>query len=71
MFNTSLQKDKAYVDMVKAENKKTVSQYSTSNNDTEPVITISNPLLFEMIKLNIRGVTIPYCSKLKKKKEYF
>ena len=53
--------------MVKAEIKKTVSQYSTGNNDTEPGITISNQLLLEMIKLNIRGVTIPYCSKLKKK----
>ena len=56
-----------YVNMVKTEIKKTVSQYSTGNNDTEPVITISNQLLFEMIKLNIRSVTIPYCSKLKKK----
>ena len=54
--------------MVKAEIKKTVSQYSTGNNDIESVITISNQLLFEMIKLNIRGVTIPYCSKQKKKR---
>ena len=53
--------------MVKAEIKKTLSQYSTGDNNTEPVITISNQLLFEMIISNIRSVTIPYCSKLKKK----
>ena len=61
-------KKKTYGDMEKAEIKKTVSEYSTGNIDTEPVITISNQLIFEMIKLNIRVVTIPYCSKLKKKR---
>ena len=67
-FNTSLLKDKDYIRIVKAEIKKTIEQYSTVTNN-ETVRTISNQMLFEMIKLNIRGVTIPYCSRLKKKRK--
>ena len=66
-FNTSLLKDQKYVEIVKAEIKRTVAEYTTVGNKNEPVLSISNQLLFEMIKLNIRGVTIPYSSTLKKK----
>ena len=68
-FNTSLLKDKEYVTTVKAEIKKTIEQYTRVINNNEAVRTLSNQMLFEMIKLNIRGVTIPYCSMLKKKRK--
>ena len=68
-FNTSLLKDKEYIGIVKVEIKKTIEQYTRVTNNNERVTTLSNQMLFEMIKLNIRGVTIPYCSRLKKKRK--
>ena len=67
-FNTSLLKNKEYIEIVKAEIKKTVSEYTTMGNNNEPFLKISNQLLFEMIKLKIRGITIPYASRLKKER---
>ena len=67
-FNTSLLKNKEYIEIVKAEIKKTVADYTMMGKNNESLLTISNQLLFEMIKLNIRGVTIPYASRLKKKR---
>ena len=37
-------------------------------NNNKPFLTIPNQLLFEMIKLKIRGITIPYASRLKKER---
>ena len=70
-FNTSLLKDKEYVRTVKAAIKKTIEQYTRVINNNETVRTLSNQMLFEMIKLNIRGVTIPYCPTLKEKRKKF
>ena len=67
-FNTSLLHDQEFVKIVKAEIKKTVAQYTTVSNNKDTITNISKQLLFEMIKLNIRGVTIPYSSKIKKKR---
>ena len=47
------------IEIVKAEIKRTVEEYTTMGNNDEPILSISNQLLFEMIKLNIQGVTIP------------
>lgn len=39
--------------------------HSTCTDDEQ--LTIDNQLMFEMIKLEIRGQTIKYCSELKRK----
>ena len=65
-LNTSLLYDKVYVDLVKKEITDTVSMYQCEGNTIDP------QLLFEMIKLNIRGKTISYSSykaKCKRQKE--
>ena len=68
-FNLSLLKDKKYAEMVKNCIKKVETQYRTpQSTDEDKQYTIDDQLIFEMIKLEIRGQTIKYCSELKRKR---
>ena len=73
-FNNSLLRDREYIDLVKKTIKETVDQYRQGNvtEDYDPRtidLTISDQLFWEMIKLQIRGKTIPYCAKKKRQKQ--
>ena len=61
-FNTSLLHDKEYVEKVKKEIQSVILDYSTNENNN---LSISHQMLFEMLKLRIRGLTIPFCAKRK------
>ena len=59
-FNTSLLHDTAYIQLVKQVIETTVCDYSVDKNDSNLG---QNQMLFELIKLNIRGHTIAYSTK--------
>ena len=59
-FNTSLLHDTAYIQLVKHVIETTVCDYSVDKNDSNLG---QNQMLFELIKLNIRGHTIAYSTK--------
>ena len=70
-LNVSLLHDKEYVDIVKREIQETVKDYSIqievdTNND--PQCSISAQDMFEILKLRIRGKTIPYSIRKNKEK---
>ena len=69
-FNTSFLQDINYIIMIKEEIKNTLLDYTvqTDNNSvlSQPKFIVSNQMLYEMIKLRIRGKTIPYCAHKKK-----
>lgn len=72
-FNNSLLYDDNYVKLVKSCIADVVDQYKTNNqgqalNQAEE-FTIDDQLFFEMLKVMIRGETIQYASRLKKKKD--
>ena len=67
-FNTALLRDKDYINLVKKVIQNVIERYTNVNQDNnESSQTISNQMLWEMIKLGIRGETIPYCIQRKKK----
>ena len=59
-FNNSLLNDIEYVKTIKSCIAETITQYS--NNDPENNFTINDQLLWETLKIMIRGKTISYCS---------
>ena len=64
-FNSALLKEREYVSLVKNEIRNVVRDLSYGlDSCTE---TTSKQMLLEVLKLRIRGVTIPYCAKRKKK----
>lgn len=70
-FNNSLLHDREYVEMVKLTINNLVNQYRTPNQGDliDPAVvefSINDQLFFEMLKLTIRGNTIPYSSRKKK-----
>ena len=65
-LNTSLLYDKDAIRIIKSEIDNTVNNY-TMYTDGETCTSISDQMLFEMIKLNIRSKIIPYSGKKKKK----
>ena len=63
-FNSALLKDPDYVELVKNEINNVKKDYIVgTGSQTE---TTSKQMLFEVLKLRVRGVTIPYCSRRKK-----
>ena len=65
-FNSSLLHDEIYIDKVKKEINNVIDEYTAKQGD-DMDLTISKQMLLEMIKLRIRGVTISYCARKKKK----
>ena len=68
-FNASLLKDTDYVSAVKKEIQNVVKDYTNDLHLTESNFITSKQMLWEVVKLRIRGVTIPYCAALKKNKK--
>ena len=69
-FNASVLHNREYVDLVKETISKTIEQYLKPGQDItdkEVQLTISDQLFFEMLKLEIRGQSIKFCSELKRK----
>ena len=62
-FNTSLLKDTSYVELIKSTIQNVKSEYSINENNQS---LLSYQMFFEMLKLQIRGISIPYCSKKKR-----
>ncbi len=68
-FNSALLHDKDYVALVKKTIYETVHQYTANrphegnNVNAEVELTISSQLFFDVLKLAIRGETIPYCAR--------
>ena len=67
-FNSSLLHDKMYVDGVKRILSETVEQYYTGRDGTNPTFSINHRMLWEMIKLGIRGFSIKYSSEKKRER---
>ena len=71
-FNSSLLKDEKYTETIKKCINETKNQYKVNNtnfpNDDPQNFNIGSQLLFDVIKLEIRGKTISYASALKKSK---
>jgi len=70
-FNNSLLRDRIYVEEMKQCIKNTVEQYRLKNEDNhipneEAAFSVNDQLLFEVIKLEIRGKTIAYSSAKKR-----
>lgn len=71
-LNTSLLRDTEYVRLVKEGITATLQQYAIpgENIDDKAVkLTIDDQLFWEMLKIEIRGITIPYSSRKKAKNE--
>ena len=68
-FNCSLLHDKEYVDKVKNTIKETVDQYCTGRVDNVPTFNISHRMLWEMLKLSVRGITIKYSAEKKRSRK--
>lgn len=69
-FNTSLLQEVEYLEKVRQCIKDTIKQYATPNQDLlskEVKLSIDDQLFFEMLKMEIRGISIAYSSKKKKK----
>ena len=73
-FNNSLLRDKFYIDSIKETIEKTIKQYAVpvynfdNLKDVEHILfTINDQLFFEILLLEIRGVTISYASYKKKR----
>ena len=64
-LNTSLLYDEKYVNLVKNEIMLVKQEYMLTDNNGQNYIE-SYQDLYEVLKLRIRGVTIPYCSRKKK-----
>ena len=68
-FNNSLLNDEHYANLVRNCIKDTLSQYEVENSDTDELVYSINPqLLWETIKVMVRGVTISYSSFKKKER---
>ena len=65
-FNNSLLYDPEYVEKVKQTINETVSSYRLPENEA---FSIDDQMLFEMIKLQVRGITISHSSYKKRLKE--
>lgn len=67
-LNTSLLKDAIYVGMVKDTIKNTVNMYKVEGHENNEIhsFSVSDQMLFEMLKMEIRGMTIKYSSQKKK-----
>ena len=61
-FDNSLLHDEEYINIIKQCIVDTLSQYEVSNDDGIITYSIDDQLLWEMLKLNIRGKTISYSS---------
>ena len=59
-MNTSLLHDVEYIQLVKNEIKNTLNCYKVENDQNFEAYSIDFQLLFEVLKLNIRGKTISY-----------
>ena len=69
-FNNSLLKDKDYVNKIKKCIIDTVDTYRIDDKDSnDEKFTINDQLLWETLKLMIRGETIPYASHKKKERD--
>ena len=70
-FNNSLLGDPEYVDLVKSTINEVVGQYRTDNNDSfeNAQYSIDDNLLWETMKLMIRGKTIKFSSYKKKERD--
>ena len=64
-FNSALLKEHEYVTLVKNEINNLISELTEGQGSQ--TLTTSKQMFFEVLKLRIRGVTIPYCAKRKKK----
>ena len=68
-FNNSLLHDEEYINIIKQCIADTLSQYEVSNDDGIITYSIDDQLLWEMLKLNIRGKTISYSSFKKRNRD--
>lgn len=77
-FNNSLLRDKTYIEKVKKCIETTIEEYAVPIyrreilKDIDPNIiqfTVNDQMLFEMLLLRIRGMTIPYAASKKRKRE--
>ena len=69
-MNTSLLYDVEYIQLVKNEIQNTLNCYKVENDQNFKLYSTHFQLLFEMLKLNIRGKTISYSvNKAKKSKQ--
>ena len=72
-FNNSLLHDRNYVNLIKQTIQEVTDQYKMPNqNETDPSqveFSINDQLFFEMLKLTIRGNTIPYSTRKKKERD--
>ena len=64
-FNSALLKEQEYVTLVKNEINNVITDFKKGQG--LQTLTTSKQMFFEVLKLRIRGVTIPYCAKRKKK----
>ena len=64
-FNSALLKEQEYVTLVKNEINNVISDFTKGQG--LQTLTTSKQMFFEVLKVRIRGVTIPYCAKRKKK----
>ena len=64
-FNSALLKEHEYVTLVKNEINNLISELTEGQGSQ--TLTTSKQMFFEVLKLRIRGVTIPYCAKCRKK----
>ena len=65
-FNNSMLRDTEYVNKVKICIHETLNQYQ---NPVTEEFTINDQMLFEMLKLQIRTITMPYCAGKKRERE--
>ncbi len=69
-LNSSILKDVEYVNLVKQCIRDTLDMYALPNQDLQSKnvkFKITDQLFWETLKLEIRGLTIPYCSRKKKR----
>ena len=69
-FNNSLLYDPDYIKLIKDCIQETILQYSVpKENDEETAFSLDDQLLWEMLKLSIRGKTIAYSTHKKRSRE--
>ena len=68
-FNNSLLYDPDYVTLVKNCIHEVILQYSVPTQDEDVTFSINDQLLWEIIKMTIRGKTIAFASQKKRQRE--
>ena len=66
-FNASLLRDSNYIQAVQNEIAQVVKDYTQYNAKNEPQLITSKQMFWEVLKLRIRGMSIPYSTARKKK----